>query len=135
MNEIEGEGVPMWIVNNYGELGVKVNGRFFFLYKGRNFEYDDKCPDDDEFPRKYRKVGKREFGEVQHPHEWVKNCRIPPGEYKDDVDTIDGSPLPLDYKWKLLPLAKYIPWDKEEKRKYNWLRLRWNRFLWSLYVK
>lgn len=65
---------PEWIINNIGELGVKVGSRFYFLYKGYSLEYkDDGGP-----PMKWRPVYKREFGEVCHPpsftshEEWKK---------------------------------------------------------------
>jgi len=50
--------IPKWIVNESGELGVEVNGRFFFLYKGRSIEYKQGY---------YRPVFKREFGECCYP--------------------------------------------------------------------
>lgn len=57
---------PEWIVNSMGELGVKIAGRCFFLYKGENIEYKNGLHDDGT-PIMYRMVGKREFGEVCHP--------------------------------------------------------------------
>ena len=55
-----------WVVNDNAELGVKVGGKYFWLYKGESLEYKDKKHDDGT-PIKYRKVGKREFGECCHP--------------------------------------------------------------------
>lgn len=46
-----------WIVNDLGELGVKIGEQCFFLYKGRSYVGG----------REYRKVWKREFGECCHP--------------------------------------------------------------------
>lgn len=46
-----------WIVNDMGELGVKINDQFFFLYKG--YSYRD--------GKKWRHVFKREFGEICYP--------------------------------------------------------------------
>ena len=53
--------VPAWVVNELGELGVYVNGRFFFLYKGESLEYG-KASDEPDY--KVRLVQKREFGET-----------------------------------------------------------------------
>ena len=47
-----------WIVNNKGELGVKIGNCFFFMYKSEPLEYTE-----DDGPTMYRRVGKREFGE------------------------------------------------------------------------
>ena len=71
---------PQWIVNDLGELGVKVGPRFFFLYKGDNIEYgtdeigdsrDGVALHDDGTPMHFRIVGKREFGETCWPLQWV----------------------------------------------------------------
>lgn len=59
---------PEWIVNDIGELGVRVGIRFYFLYKGRSLEYDGLH--DDGSSMRYRPVYKREFGEVCHPPGW-----------------------------------------------------------------
>lgn len=61
-----------WVVNNYGELGVCVKGKYFFLYKGHSLQYGVKPDDvsdgfvlgDDGKPMMVRPVGKREFGET-----------------------------------------------------------------------
>jgi hypothetical protein len=71
---------PVWIVNDLGELGVKVGARYFFLYKGENIEYGADAKDgvalhDDGTPMHYRIVGKREFGETCLPISWVANNR------------------------------------------------------------
>lgn len=54
-----------WIVNDIGELGVKIGRRFFFIYKGYSLEY--KNGHDNGQPMRWRPVYKREFGEVVHP--------------------------------------------------------------------
>lgn len=75
---------PEWIVNDLGELGVKVGDRFYFLYKGRSLEYGAPNATEavgwrgplavhgDGTPMRYRRVGKREFGEVCWPLSWVQ---------------------------------------------------------------
>lgn len=67
------DSVLVWVVNDIGELGVHVNGRYLFLYKGRSLEYQDPKHDDGT-PMKVRPVGKREFGEVCHPRNWWPVC-------------------------------------------------------------
>lgn len=47
-----------WVVNDLAELGVRIEGKCYFLYKGRSLEGSGKY---------YRLVGKREFGECCHP--------------------------------------------------------------------
>ena len=55
-----------WIVNDSAELGVRINGQCFFLYKGHSLQYK-KGEHDSGVPMKVRLVGKREFGECCHP--------------------------------------------------------------------
>ena len=66
-------GEPEWIVNDIGELGVKLGDRLFFLYKGDNIEYSGLHEDGS--PMLYRTVGKHEFGEVCHPIAWIQAGR------------------------------------------------------------
>ena len=97
--------IPRWIVNDIGELGVEVNGRCFFLYKGDNIEYENGLHDDGT-PMMYRPVGKREFGETQWPDKWIQQGRC---EDRYTVDLVftpglsDGKPE--DYKWIPLPIV------------------------------
>lgn len=50
-----------WIVNDLGEIGVKIGYQQFFLYKGESFMYSSK---EEDGPSTYRLIGKRELGEV-----------------------------------------------------------------------
>lgn len=72
-----------WIVNNYGELGVRIQGRNFYLYKGNSLQYNRSSTlnDDRVTPIKYRKVQKREFGE----------CCISPYHDNNDREFTEGS--------------------------------------------
>lgn len=107
-------GEPEWIVNDLGELGVKVGNRFFFLYKGSNIEYGvagigESCEGvalhDDGTPMMYRMVGKREFGETQWPLKWIVAGQQPPGRYTDELLYTPGlsDGKKEDGAWKPLP--------------------------------
>lgn len=65
-----------WIVNDLSELGVKVGDRFFFLYKGGSYKGG----------KKWRHVGKREFGECCHPWSAIES---------KVYGNIESRPLPL----------------------------------------
>lgn len=78
---------PLWIVNDLGELGVRVNGRCFFLYKGGNIEYKNGRHEDGS-PMLYRRVGKREFGETQWPSQWMEQGR------REDRYTVELKHIP-----------------------------------------
>lgn len=54
-----------WVVNDSAELGVEINGQYFFLYKGGSLVYGG--THDDGTPMHVRPVFKREFGECCHP--------------------------------------------------------------------
>lgn len=58
------ESEPQWVVNSLGELGVKVQSRYYFLYKGKSIEYEHDSVPYYSMPMRVRPVGKREFGEV-----------------------------------------------------------------------
>jgi len=66
-----------WIVNELGELGVKIGDQCFFLYKGESIEYANDA-------KLWRPVGKTEFGESiitsdkdDRKHRWAWS-EIPP---------------------------------------------------------
>jgi len=96
---------PVWIVNDLGELGVKVGERFFFLYKGDNIEYED-VKHGDGTQMRYRIVGKREFGEVCWPLSWLKAGRSE-ARYTVNLTYIPGLSWgkPEDGEWRDLPPA------------------------------
>lgn len=60
------ENTVLWVVNDNGELGVKVGGDHYFLYKGGSIVYRDAHHDDGR-EMFVRTVGKREFGESCYP--------------------------------------------------------------------
>lgn len=80
-----------WVVNNLGELGVKIGEQFFFMYKGESllFEPSNCCAAS---PTKWRPIQKREFGEVCTPRDPDEPGK--PGR----VDLNDG------LIWKNLPI-------------------------------
>jgi hypothetical protein len=107
-----------WVVNDLGELGVCVNGRYFFLYKGGSLEYggdpdsqrDGVALHDDGTQMMVRMVGKREFGETCHPisHMKVENGVIydrTPRPYREQLVYTPGLSFgkPEDGYWRPLP--------------------------------
>lgn len=74
-----------WIVNDLGELGVKIGEQCFFLYKGRSYVGW----------REYRKVWKREFGECCHL------LVLKPGQLDNFKDSYPGE-ADLD-AWRPIP--------------------------------
>lgn len=92
-----------WIVNDLGELGVEIEGRYFFLYKGGSLEYKDGTHDDGT-PMLYRPVGKREFGETCWPLSWVLAGRRE-DRYRVNLTYTPGRSFgkPEDGDWRPLP--------------------------------
>lgn len=85
---------PVWVVNNLGELGVKVNDQYFFLYKGDNLQYTEKN-------MFVREVKKREFGEVCKPIGFFS-----PADNGDiRIRITDTYHLEDGDDWKILPPA------------------------------
>mgnify|MGYP006921450057 FL=1 len=109
-----------WVVNDLGELGVCVSGRYYFLYKGDNIQYgadadsrrDGVALHDDGTPMMVRMVGKREFGETCHPITCmaVENGAIydrTPHPYRKELIYTPGlsDGEPGDGAWRPLPAA------------------------------
>jgi len=109
------ENAVEWVVNDLGELGVCVNGQYFFLYKGASLQYgkDSDCRrhgvavHDDGTPMMVRMVGKREFGETCQPLPHFRS-RWPGGEgakYLEPLVYTSGLSFgkPEDGDWQPLP--------------------------------
>jgi len=73
-----------WVVNDNAELGVRIGGRCFFLYKGESLEYENGLHDDGT-PMMVRLVGKREFGETCCPQKFVLAGRYPELQYNVEL--------------------------------------------------
>lgn len=100
-----------WVVNNLGELGVEVEGVYYFLYKGDSLVYE---LEDGAVRMWVRPVGKREFGEVCYPaHMWEagKSRRLDPTDPKDGLaDFTSAGIVPrVNGGWIPLPLVKDVP--------------------------
>jgi hypothetical protein len=100
-----------WVVNDIGELGVCIHGRYFFLYKGRSIEYKadlgtDQVLHEDGTPMMVRQVGKREFGETCQPLPVHRN-KWPGDRYLERLVYTPGLSFgePGDADWRPLPAA------------------------------
>lgn len=94
-----------WVVNDLGELGVEICGRYFFLYKGCSLEYETGLHDDGT-QMMVRQVGKREFGETCHPVAMVKHG-YSPDRYALNLTYHSGlsDGAPGDADWRPLPAS------------------------------
>lgn len=99
-----------WVVNDSGELGVEISGRYFFLYKGESLEYEDPKHEDGT-PMLVRRVGKREFGETQWPAKWLRDGRRQ-GRYTEELVFTPGLSFgdadDPEFKWHPLPGAPVV---------------------------
>jgi hypothetical protein len=79
-----------WIVNNHGELGVKIGEQMFFLYKGESLMYTEPG-------MTYRAVEKREFGaSCRAPDESRYKTSDQPGEREYDLDNRHSGWKPIN---------------------------------------
>lgn len=62
-----------WVVNDLGELGVRIDNSSYFMYKGESLVYSEAHEDGTRMMQ--RSVQKREFGEV---------CRVPGLDIEND---------------------------------------------------
>ena len=80
-----------WVINDNGELGVKIGDLFFWLYKGESIRQQYADMEDPAGLRRYRRVGKREFGEVCRPQGWT-----PEDNARHEWNTIPDDPARLE---------------------------------------
>lgn len=105
MKKPKPDDVIEWVVNDSGELGVRIinpvhpdGDRFFFLYKGYSIEYSN-GEHDDGSPMYWREVYKREFGECCHPLDfWNGQGNRTYKNFKDSAD---------EKIWKVIPKNRF----------------------------
>lgn len=101
-----------WVVNDLGELGVCVDGRYFFMYKDRSIVYgtyadsskDGVAIHGDGSPMRVRLLNNSEFGETCWPQAWLHAGRrterytVPPmlrvGSSPEHIKAAQWRPLP-----------------------------------------
>ena len=98
---------PVWIVNDQGELGVRIGDKFYFLYKGESIVYNPPLHEDGT-PMLFRRVGKREFGETCQPFRFVLNNQPIPEPYLEPCLPSPGSvPSPTDGEYEWRPISEF----------------------------
>lgn len=98
---VVGEDDVEWVVNDNAELGVRIRGQCFFLYKGNSLVYET-AKHDDGTPMFVRTVGKREFGECCHPINYSDPSRIGTVSLSDSDrwEPLTAAPAPIEQESK-----------------------------------
>lgn len=105
-----------WVVNAYGELGVKIGSQFFWLYKGYSLVYSDGLHENGG-PMLWRHVGKREFGETCQPINYDDPTKykkvstddglrwqpVTPDPFNDEDESEGPEPAPSGYVYRADP--------------------------------
>lgn len=106
-----------WVVNDFGELGVQINGQFFFCYKGESLVYDPPFRDDGRCIC-VRRIGKREFGETVHPVRYYDDGWNTRDRYTEPVTvpnpTLGPQPDDHEFQWRnMAPMRDSSMTDSE----------------------
>lgn len=105
-----------WVVNESGDIGVKIGEQFFFCYKGESY-----CHIGDKFV--WRNVRKREVGETlrvegYEPIRDDNNQLINPYSFSNSAEQLNDQVVCGDGEWRSYPPNtpnKYLPYNNVAK--------------------